>query len=51
MAQEQPSKNSGGYGKRPMWQWILLYIIVGAAVYGFIYYFFIQGSLSNNGLY
>jgi hypothetical protein len=28
-----------GYGKRPLWQWILLYVIVGAVVYGAIYYF------------
>lgn len=27
-----------GYGKRPMWQWILIYIVVGALVYGVIYY-------------
>lgn len=30
---------SGGYGKRPMWQWVLLYIVIGAIVYGLIYYF------------
>ena len=28
-----------GYGKRPLWQWILLYVIIGAVVYGLIYYF------------
>lgn len=28
-----------GYGKRPLWQWILLYIVIGAIVYGLIYYF------------
>ncbi len=28
-----------GYGKRPMWQWILIYAVVGLVVYGLIYYF------------
>lgn len=28
------------YGKRPLWQWIVIYIIVGGAVYALIYYFF-----------
>lgn len=30
---------SYGYGKRPLWQWILLYVVIGALVYGLIYYF------------
>ncbi len=30
---------SKGYGKRPLWQWILIYVVVGAIVYGVIYYF------------
>jgi flagellar basal body-associated protein FliL len=30
-----------GYGKRPLWQWIVIYLIVGAVVYGLIYYFVI----------
>lgn len=28
-----------GYGKRPLWQWILIYVVAGAVVYGAIYYF------------
>lgn len=39
------SQNTGGYGsgygKRPLWQWILIYVIIGAIVYGLIYYFVI----------
>ncbi|MBI3342105.1 hypothetical protein HY024_03195 [Candidatus Curtissbacteria bacterium] len=27
------------YGKRPLWQWIVIYVIVGAVAYGLIYYF------------
>lgn len=30
---------SEGYGKRPMWQWVLIYLVVGGLVYGLIYYF------------
>lgn len=34
----EPSKKSY-YGKRPLWQWILIYVVIGAIVYGLIYYF------------
>lgn len=27
------------YGKRPLWQWILLYLVIGAIIYGAVYYF------------
>ena len=36
-AETQPS--SSGYSKRPLWQWIVIYLIVGVVVYGLIYYF------------
>lgn len=26
------------YGKRPMWQWVLIYLILGTIIYGVIYY-------------
>jgi len=34
-----------GYGKRPLWQWIALYIVIGVVIYGLVYYF----VLSKNG--
>lgn len=37
-----PPKPSGGYGKRPLWQWVLIYIVAAAVVYGLIYYLFIR---------
>lgn len=42
---------SNGYGKRPLWQWILLYLVIGAIVYGFIYYFsfYKKGGYSVSG--
>ena len=30
------------YGKRPLWQWILICVIIGIIVYGGIYYFFLK---------
>src|SRR3990167_355011 len=30
---------ASAYGKRPLWHWITLYIIIGVVVYGLIYYF------------
>jgi flagellar basal body-associated protein FliL len=37
MADTKQSKY--GYGKRPLWQWIVIYLVIGAIVYGLIYYF------------
>jgi len=38
-----------GYGKRPMWQWILLYVIIGGILYYGVYYYFLKDKYSNNG--
>lgn len=35
---------SDSYGKRPMWQWILLYVVIAAVVYGLFYYFVLAGK-------
>src|SRR5689334_18286326 len=32
-------QEKNAYGKRPLWQWILIYIIIAGVVYGAIYYF------------
>lgn len=34
---------NGGYAKRPLWQWILLYVVIAVIVYGVAYYI-ISGS-------
>lgn len=44
--QQKPTK---GYGKRPMWQWILIYVIVAIIVYGLIYYIFIHKGGGSTG--
>jgi hypothetical protein len=36
------------YGKRPLWQWIAIYLVVGAIIYGLIYYFFIANRGGSN---
>lgn len=33
-----------GYGKRPLWQWIVLYMVVGGVLYGLVYYVFFAGK-------
>lgn len=37
----EPVKN---YGKRPLWQWIVIYVVIAIVVYGLIYYMFIRDS-------
>lgn len=41
----RPERPRGSYGKRPLWQWILIYIVIAIIVYGLIYLIF----FSNNG--
>jgi len=38
---EQESTSGSGYGKRPLWHWILIYLVFAVVVYGLIYYFVI----------
>jgi hypothetical protein len=32
-------KSGYGYGKRPVWQWVLMYLVVGGIIYALVYYF------------
>lgn len=41
MEETAVENKTGGYGKRPMWQWVVIYVIIGVIVYGAIYYLFI----------
>jgi hypothetical protein len=38
---ETPGKSPKGYGKRSVWQWVVIYLVVAIVVYGFIYYLFL----------
>ncbi|HVX48441.1 MAG TPA: hypothetical protein VHA05_03750 [Candidatus Saccharimonadales bacterium] len=54
--EKQPEKSTKGYGKRPVWQWVVLYLIIAIVVYGLIYFIFIHkgssgGSGSTGGYY
>jgi hypothetical protein len=33
------NEEKSGYGKMPLWQWILLYVVIGGAIYAAVYYF------------
>lgn len=46
---QAPQKPSKGYGKRPMWQWVVIYLIVAVIVYGLIYLLFIHKGGSSGG--
>lgn len=46
---QSPQKSPRGYGKRPLWFWIVVYLIIGAIVYGLIYYFFFMRSGTGYG--
>ncbi|MBI4101215.1 hypothetical protein HY441_01930 [Candidatus Microgenomates bacterium] len=39
----QPPQKAG-YGKRPLWFWILVYVVVGAIIYALIYWFFLRNG-------
>lgn len=44
--EETAGTTNGGYNKRPLWQWLVIYVILGVIIYGGIYYFFLN---KNNG--
>lgn len=33
--------DNNGYGKKPFWQWVIIYLIIGGIIYAGIYYFFL----------
>ncbi|MBI2597228.1 cupredoxin domain-containing protein [Candidatus Daviesbacteria bacterium] len=36
-----------GNGKRPIWQWVIIYLVIGGIIYGVIYYAFLKGDYSS----
>lgn len=34
--------NNNEYGKRPLWQWVIIYLVIGGIIYAGIYYFFLS---------
>lgn len=50
MDQAPSPKPSKGYGKRPLWHWILLYIVAAVIIYGLVYLvFFHKGGGMGGG--
>jgi plastocyanin len=47
---EDENKTATNYGKRPLWQWVVLYVVVAVAIYGLVYYFVLakRGGGYNN---
>ena len=45
-AEQQPTK---GYGKRPVWQWAVIYLIAAIIIYGIIYLVFFRKSGGGSG--
>ncbi|OGK16126.1 hypothetical protein A2690_01665 [Candidatus Roizmanbacteria bacterium RIFCSPHIGHO2_01_FULL_39_12b] len=43
-------KGNFEYSKRPLWQWVVVYLIIGSIVYGVVYYLFLakKGGYSYN---
>ncbi len=37
----QNTQKPYSYGKRPLWQWIVLYVVIALVAYGAVYYFFL----------
>lgn len=52
-APETPVKQgtTKGYGKRPAWQWVVIYLIIAVIVYGLVYLIFFHkgGSTGRSG--
>jgi hypothetical protein len=51
MNQENVPAKQGAYGKRPIWQWVLIYAVVGGAVYAGVYYLTDHKSASGSSIY
>ncbi len=41
------------YGKKSLWKWVIIYVIIGVIVYGLIYYFILgkKGGYSSGSMY
>lgn len=50
MEDDKKDNYKEGYGKRPLWQWIVIYLIIGLIVYGLIYYFVLAGRSSSSSV-
>lgn len=47
----QDQKPAKGYGKRSVWQWVVIYLIVAIVLYGLAYLIFFHKSSGSGGGY
>lgn len=40
--EETQNERKSGYGKRPVWQWIVLYLVIAVILYSAVYYLFLH---------
>lgn len=45
--EEQQTEVKSAYSKRPLWQWILLYVVIGGLIYAGIYFAFLHKGNSS----
>ncbi len=43
------NNQTSNYSKRPMWQWVLIYLIIGGIIYGLIAYFVVAHKGGSGG--
>jgi hypothetical protein len=41
-------QKQAGYGKRPLWQWLVLYAVIAVVIYGAVYFFLIRHQAGYN---
>jgi len=49
MAEKITTKPKGGYGKRPLSFWVVLYVVIGSIVYGLVYLLLMKHGSSGGG--
>ena len=47
MEDDNKRQSNKGYGKRPVWQWVAIYVAVGLVVYGLVYFLFLNNGDSS----
>lgn len=50
MEKEYTKGYNKGYSKRPIWQWIAIYLVFAAVAYGLIYYGYVAVKNYRNNL-
>lgn len=47
---ENEGEQKQSYQKRPLWQWVALYVVIGVVIYGLFYYFVLAKGRSGYSL-